>query len=109
MQPVLNRKFLVMAIVVLIGASAVIFIMDPFSSRLNLRASFVDVAGLREGADVWLAGVPVGKVTKIVLLPPSPMPGAPRVDVFLSVPNKIKGVPATETIRTDSTANIQAL
>jgi hypothetical protein len=86
---------------------AIVFVGNPFSRHLNLKARFPDVSGLREGADVRLAGVPIGKVTKIDFLPPSPTPGAPRVNVYLSVPDKIGGVPATERIRTDSTATVQ--
>jgi len=57
---------------------------------------------LREGSEVRLAGVRVGKVEKITLLPPSNVPNAPRVEALLAIDNTIDGRPATERIRTDS-------
>src|ERR1043166_5046873 len=45
--------------------------INPFKKRLHLKARFSDANGLREGSEVRLAGVRVGKVEKITLLPPS--------------------------------------
>lgn len=97
--------FVLLAIVVLIflilNASGDI---NPFSRKLHLKARFVDANGLREGSEVRLAGVRVGKVERIVLLEPSPVPGAPRVEAQLSVDSIIDGRPANERIRSDSQA-----
>jgi phospholipid/cholesterol/gamma-HCH transport system substrate-binding protein len=72
--------FVIIAIAVLIflvlNASGDI---NPFSSKLHLRARFIDANGLREGSEVRLAGVRVGKVERIVLLEPSPVADAPRL------------------------------
>src|ERR1041385_6839941 len=97
--------FVLLAIVVLVflvlNASGDI---NPFSRKLHLKARFVDANGLREGSEVRLAGVRVGKVERIVLLEPSPVPGAPRVEAQLTVDSTIDGRPANERIRSDSQA-----
>ncbi len=78
--------------------------INPFSKKLHLKARFLDANGLREGAEVRLAGVRVGKVDKITLLPPSDVPNAPRVETVMVIDSVIDGRPAAERIRTDSTA-----
>jgi phospholipid/cholesterol/gamma-HCH transport system substrate-binding protein len=78
--------------------------INPFSRKLHLKARFVDANGLREGSEVRLAGVRVGKVERIVLLEPSPVPGAPRVEAQMTVDGTIDGRPANERIRSDSQA-----
>jgi phospholipid/cholesterol/gamma-HCH transport system substrate-binding protein len=78
--------------------------INPFTRKLHLKARFVDANGLREGAEVRLAGVRVGKVDEITLLPPSDVPNAPRVEALMLIDSTIDGRPATERIRTDSTA-----
>jgi phospholipid/cholesterol/gamma-HCH transport system substrate-binding protein len=97
--------FVVLAIVILIflvlNASGDI---NPFSSKLHLKARFQDANGLREGSEVRLAGVRVGKVDKIALLAPSDVPNAPRVEALMTIDSKIDGRPANERIRSDSTA-----
>jgi phospholipid/cholesterol/gamma-HCH transport system substrate-binding protein len=97
--------FVLVAIVVLIflvlNASGDI---NPFSRKLHLKARFSDANGLREGSEVRLAGVRVGKVEKILLLEPSPVPSAPRVEAQLTIDSTIDGRPANERIRSDSTA-----
>ncbi len=71
-------------IFVLIAIAVLVFLVlnasgdiNPFSRKLHLKARFVDANGLREGSEVRLAGVRVGKVERIVLLEPSPVPSAP--------------------------------
>ena len=97
--------FVLIAIVVLVflilNASGDI---NPFAKKLHVKARFVDANGLREGSEVRLAGVRVGKVERIVLLEPSPVPGAPRVEAQLTIDSNIDGRPASERIRTDSQA-----
>ncbi|HEY6122312.1 MAG TPA: MlaD family protein, partial [Pyrinomonadaceae bacterium] len=78
--------------------------INPFSHKLYLKARFPDANGLREGSEVRLAGVRVGKVDKITLLPPSDVPGAPRVEALMSIQSTIDSQPASQRIRTDSTA-----
>src|SRR5437762_6419694 len=78
--------------------------INPFAKKLHLRARFSDANGLREGSEVRLAGVRGGKVARITRLPPSDRPNAPRGEASLVISNSIDGRPASERIRTDSTA-----
>src|SRR5712691_184577 len=84
--------------------------LNPFASHLHLRARFADASGLREGSEVRLAGVKIGKVDRIKLMTPTEVgntpnaPSPPKVEAYLTIDSKIDGVPATDRIRTDSTA-----
>src|SRR2546425_6834673 len=83
--------------------------LNPFASHLHLRARFADANGLREGSEVRLAGVRIGTVDRITLLKPFDIPTTsgvtpPKVEVAMTIDRKIDGIPATERIRTDSTA-----
>lgn len=96
---------------VLVAIAILIFLVlnasgdiNPFSQKLRLKARFADANGLREGSEVRLAGVRVGKVEKITLLPPSDVPNVPRVEALLTIDSKIDGRPANERIRSDSQA-----
>jgi phospholipid/cholesterol/gamma-HCH transport system substrate-binding protein len=98
-------------LLVLVSISVLIFLVlnasgdiNPFSRKLHLKARFVDANGLREGSEVRLAGVRVGKVDQITLLPPSDVPNAPRVEALMTIDSTIDGRPAAERIRSDSTA-----
>ncbi len=96
--------FVVIGIVILIflilNASGDI---NPFARKLHLRARFANADGLRPGSEVRLAGVRVGKVDDIKLLPPSDKPEDNKVEATLSIDNTIDGQPASQRIRTDST------
>ena len=98
-------------IFVLVAIGILIFLVlnasgdiNPFSRKLHLKARFVDANGLRDGSEVRLAGVKVGKVERITLLPPSDVPTAPRVEALLTIDSAIDGQPASQRIRSDSTA-----
>ncbi len=98
-------------ILVLVSITILIFLIlnasgdiNPFSKKLHLKARFIDANGLREGSEVRLAGVRVGKVDKITILSPSDVPNAPRVEALMTIDATIDGRPASERIRTDSTA-----
>ena len=98
-------------IFVLVAIGVLIFLIlnasgdiNPFSRKLHLKARFVDANGLREGSEVRLAGVRVGKVDKIILLEPSQVPSAPRVEAQMVIDSTIDGRPASERIRSDSQA-----
>jgi phospholipid/cholesterol/gamma-HCH transport system substrate-binding protein len=98
-------------IFVLVAIAILIFLVlnasgdiNPFSKKLHLKARFSDANGLREGSEVRLAGVRVGKVEKIILLPPSDVPNAPRVEAVMTIDSTIDGQPASQRIRSDSTA-----
>ena len=98
-------------IFVLIAIGVLVFLVlnasgdiNPFTRKLHLKARFVDANGLREGSEVRLAGVRVGSVERIVLLEPSPVPNAPRVEAQMTIDSTIDGRPANERIRSDSQA-----
>jgi phospholipid/cholesterol/gamma-HCH transport system substrate-binding protein len=98
-------------IFVLIAIAVLVFLVlnasgdiNPFSRKLHLKARFADANGLREGSEVRLAGVRVGKVERIVLLEPSTDTTAPRVEAQMVIDAAIDGKPANERIRTDSQA-----
>jgi len=98
-------------LLVLVSIAVLVFLIlnasgdiNPFSHKLHLKARFLDANGLREGSEVRLAGVRVGKVDKITLLPPSDVPNAPRVEALMVIQSTIDGQPANQRIRTDSTA-----
>ncbi|HKO97675.1 MAG TPA: MlaD family protein [Pyrinomonadaceae bacterium] len=78
--------------------------LNPFAKKLYLKARFADANGLREGSEVRLSGVRVGKVDKITLLPPSSEPNPQRVEALMVINGTIDGRPANERIREDSTA-----
>ena len=78
--------------------------INPFTKKLHLKARFADANGLREGSEVRLAGVRVGKIDQITLLAPSDVPNAPKVEALMTINSTIDGRPANERIRTDSTA-----
>ncbi len=106
-----NLNQLRVGIFVLVSIVILIFLilnssgdLNPFAKKLHLKARFADANGLREGSEVRLAGVRVGKVDKITLLPPSTEPNAPRVEALMIIDSVIDGRPATERIRQDSTA-----
>src|SRR4026207_457200 len=90
-------------IFVLIAIAVLIFLVlnasgdiNPFSKKLHLKARFSDANGLREGSEVRLAGVRVGKVERIVLLEPSPVPTAPRVEAQLTIDSTTDGQAANQ-------------
>ncbi|HEU4767384.1 MAG TPA: MlaD family protein [Pyrinomonadaceae bacterium] len=98
-------------IFVLLAIAVLVFLVlnasgdiNPFSRKLHLKARFADANGLREGSEVRLAGVRVGKVERIVLLEPSQSPTAPRVEAQMTIDAIIDGQPANQRIRTDSQA-----
>jgi phospholipid/cholesterol/gamma-HCH transport system substrate-binding protein len=99
--------FVVIAVAILIflilNASGDI---NPFARKLHLRARFSNADGLRAGSEVRLAGVRVGKVDAIKLLPPSDKPDDPKVEATLAIDNTIDGQPANQRIRDDSTVSL---
>jgi phospholipid/cholesterol/gamma-HCH transport system substrate-binding protein len=106
-----NLNQLRVGIFVLVSIVILIFLImnasgdiNPFKKRLHLKARFADANGLREGSEVRLSGVRVGKVDSVTLLPPSTEPNAPRVEALMTIDATIDGRPATERIRQDSTA-----
>jgi phospholipid/cholesterol/gamma-HCH transport system substrate-binding protein len=98
-------------LLVIVAIAVLIFLVlnasgdiSPFTRKLMLKARFQSADGLRSGSDVNLAGVTIGKVDDVRLLPPSPNPDAPQVEVTFSIKSEIDGRPADELIRQDSKA-----
>lgn len=80
---------------------------NPFEKKLRLKARFTQADGLREGAEVQLAGVSIGKVESVSLLPPDSVEDA-KIEAVLAVDRELNDRPITERIRTDSTAQLVA-
>jgi phospholipid/cholesterol/gamma-HCH transport system substrate-binding protein len=98
----------------LIALAVLIFLLlnasgdfNPFERKFQLKANFTSAEGLREGANVQLAGMPIGKVGEVKLRPPG---GAdePKVEATFTVSEIVDGQPVFERIRTDSTAQLVA-
>ncbi len=113
-QKNLSFSQLRVGIFVLVGLAILAFLIlnatgefNPFERKFQLRVRFADADGLREGAEVQLAGVTIGKVTKVSLLPPD-NPDNAKVEAILKVDPKFDGKPIAERIRTDSTAQLIA-
>ncbi len=100
-------------LLVIVSIAVLIFLIlnatgdiNPFARKLHVKTRFANADGLREGSEVRLAGVRVGKVESITLLPPSDDPNAPKVEARLAIDSKIDGRPAPDRIRTDSQAQL---
>jgi len=102
-------------IFVLFGLAVLAFLItnatgnfNPFEKKFRLKAHFAAADGLREAAEVQLAGVNIGKVEKVNLLPPD-SPDEAKVEAILVISQNLDGKPITERIRTDSTAQLVAV
>ena len=81
---------------------------NPFEKKLHLKARFLTADGLRDGSEVQLAGVRIGKVDSVHFLPPDSDEDA-KIEAQLTVDQAINGRPISERIRTDSTAQLVAV
>lgn len=114
-KPQLTFSQLRVGIFVLAGLAILAFLIlnstgdfNPFEKKLRLKARFAAADGLREGSEVQIAGVRIGKVEKVILLAPDSPPDA-RVEATMAVDGELNDQPITERIRTDSTAQLVAL
>jgi phospholipid/cholesterol/gamma-HCH transport system substrate-binding protein len=114
-KPQLTFSQLRVGIFVLAGLAILAFLimnstgdLNPFEKKLRLKARFAAADGLREGSEVQIAGVRIGKVEKVTLLAPDSPPDA-RVEATMAVDGELNDQPITERIRTDSTAQLIAL
>jgi len=113
-QAKLGFSQLRVGIFVLFGLAVLAFLIinstgdfNPFEKKLRLKARFAAADGLREGSEVQLAGVKIGKVENVILLPPD-SPEEYKVEAVMAVDNELSGRPISERIRTDSTAQLVA-
>lgn len=81
---------------------------NPFKQTLNLKARFKAADGLREGAEVQLAGVRIGTVNDIQFLPPDSAEDA-KIEAVMTIDQFFQGKPISNRIKTDSTAQLIAL
>ena len=95
-------------IFVLFGLAVLAFLImnssgdfNPFEKKMRLKARFAAADGLREGSEVLLAGVHIGKVEEVTLLPPD-SPEDFKIEAVMAVQNELNGKPISERIRTDS-------
>jgi phospholipid/cholesterol/gamma-HCH transport system substrate-binding protein len=80
---------------------------NPFEKKMRLKARFAAADGLREGSEVLLAGVHIGKVEEVILLPPD-SPEQFKIEAVMAVQKELNGKLMTDRIRTDSTAQLVA-
>lgn len=80
---------------------------NPFEKKFMLRARFAAADGLKEGSEVQLAGVRIGKVDRVELLPPDSAEEL-KVEAVMAVDSEMNGQPINERIRTDSNAQLIA-
>jgi len=80
---------------------------NPFERKFRLKARFSNADGLREGAQVQLAGLSVGKVEEVKLLPQGAADDD-KVEAKLVVSQLVDGQAVNERIRTDSSAQLVA-
>jgi phospholipid/cholesterol/gamma-HCH transport system substrate-binding protein len=77
-----------------------------FARKIRLKTQFLTAEGLRPGGEVRLAGVRIGKVDDVRLLPPSDNPNAPKVEAVLALDSRVDGKAVTDLVRTDSKAQL---
>lgn len=101
-------------IFVLIGLAVLAFLVlnssgdfNPFKEKMRLKARFVAADGLREGSEVQLAGVRIGKVEDVKFLPPD-SPEDFTVEAVMIIDKELDEQPISERIRTDSNAQLVA-
>lgn len=80
---------------------------NPFATKLRLKAHFGGADGLRPGSEVQLAGVRIGKVEEVTLLP-ADKENRSLIEAVVAVDDELNGKPMTERIRTDSVAQLVA-
>ncbi|MBB2204834.1 MlaD family protein [Gluconacetobacter takamatsuzukensis] len=99
---------LVLLVAVVFYGYARASLTDPSHDRYPLTARFISANGLHVGADVQLAGVPVGRVTDIVLDPVMAVANVRfTVDRALSLPADSGVMIGSATMTSDDSLMIQ--
>lgn len=89
----------ILIVMILSVSGELSFLENPY----YIRTKLIQVEGLRPGTEVRLAGVSIGKVKEVNLLPVAKNEQESRsVEVVMKVSETIDGVPAHQRIRTDS-------
>lgn len=114
-KPKLTFSQLRVGIFVLVGLAILAFLIlnstgdfNPFEKKLRLKARFAAADGLKDGSDVQIAGVRIGRVESVSLLPHD-TPEDSKIEAILAVDSELNDRPITERIRTDSTAQLIAV
>ena len=114
-KPSLTFSQLRVGIFVFVGLAVLAFLIinssgdfNPFEKKLRLKARFAAADGLREGSSVQIAGVRIGEVESVTLLPPD-SPEDAKIEAVMAVASELNGRPITDRIRTDSTAQLIAV
>ena len=114
-KPSLTFSQLRVGIFVLVGLAVLAFLIlnstgdfNPFEKKLRLKARFAAADGLRDGSSVQIAGVRIGEVESVTLLPPD-SPEDAKIEAVMAITSELGGRPITERIRTDSTAQLIAV
>lgn len=81
---------------------------NPFQKKLRLKVRLPSADGLRQGSEVQLAGMRIGKVESVGLLPPD-SDAEEKIEAAIIVDHDLNGRPISERIRTDSTAQLVAV
>jgi len=102
-------KQLRVTLLVLVGLALLVFgvlqvgrVFDVFAKRYTLITHVGDVAGLREGAPVTLAGQRVGQVSSIEFIPLERKPAGAHLEVRLAISEDVR-----QQIRRDSRVYIR--
>lgn len=113
-KPNLGISELRVGIFVLFGLAVLGFLIlnstgdfNPFKDTMRVKARFKSADGLREGAEVQLAGVNIGRVEEVRLLPPD-SPEDAKIEAIMIIDQQLGGQPISERIRSDSTAQLIA-
>ena len=82
-----------------------------FKDTLTIRTKLPQVDGLRPGTEVRLAGVYIGQVSDVILLPiaQDDKQKIQSVEIVMKINNVISGLPAKERIREDSVVKLGSI
>ena len=114
-KPKLTFSQLRVGIFVMAGLAVLAFLIlnstgdfNPFEKKMRLKARFAAADGLKEGSEVQIAGVRIGKVESVSLLPPD-TPEDSKIEAVMAVDSELNDRPITDRIRSDSTAQLIAV
>ncbi len=81
--------------------------LNWFSKSVKIVTYLPDVGGLKSGAPVWLAGMEIGRVRKVTIVPPEVFPQNARI--FRKIEEIKKEIEATDTKQPAARKNIEDL